>query len=307
MNRLRIGIIGLGVISRFYLEALEVMPDIELAAVCDLDEEALAPHRGRVAAFRNHRELLADTELDAVVVNVPNDVHFSVCRDALKTGRAVCVEKPLATTVADGRALRDLADRNAVPLFTSFHRRYNANVLEMLDRLPSGADIEKVTVRYWEKIEEHVGRDRWYLAPERCGGGCVADNGPNAIDLVHLMLGEVTLKDMRVARDARGVDQQALITLAAENGTEAAVDLDWDYGHGEVKDVVLRLADGREFTADMLGGYPQFKSSLAHEYVGVLREFQQVVRKERTSWPDGLRALELVSEVYEAERSAAAR
>ena len=305
MSPLRIGIVGLGVISRFYLEAFPTLPEVELTAVCDLNPEVLAPFEGRIATYSDHRDLLAGTELDAVVVNVPNDIHFEVCRDALAAGRAVCVEKPLSITLEDGRTLRALADEKGVTLFTAFHRRYNRNVLDMLGRLPAGVAIRELRVRYWEKIEEHVGRDQWYLSPERCGGGCVADNGPNAMDLVDLVLGDVELKDATVTRDAAGVDKQALITLAAAGGATALVDLDWAYGQGEVKDVRVTLEDGSTFEADMLGGYTEFKGSLAHEYVGVLREFAQAVRGEAATWPDGLRMLELVTAVYDHESGAA--
>ncbi|MFC8349602.1 Gfo/Idh/MocA family protein [Streptomyces sp. NPDC057280] len=301
--RIRIGIIGLGVISRFYVDALAgEIQDIELAAVCDLNEATLDPHRGTIPVFTDHRELLASTELDAVVVNVPNDVHYEVCRDALAAGVAVCVEKPLGITVQQGRALRDLAAEKGVALFTAYHRRYNTNVLDLLASLPADVPIERLTVRYWEKIEEHVGKDRWYLDPERCGGGCVADNGPNAIDVVHLFLGDdVVFKEASVGRDETGIDRIAVITLQSTEGVTAVVDLDWAYAHGERKDVEILLADGRVLTADMLAGYPAFKSSLAHEYVGVLREFGEVLRGERTSWPDGLATLELVGQVYAAE------
>jgi predicted dehydrogenase len=304
--RIRIGIIGLGVISRFYVDALaSEVQDIELAAVCDLNEATLAPHKGKIPVFRDHRELLATTELDAVVVNVPNDVHFEVCRDALAAGVAVCVEKPLGITVQEGRALRDLAAEKNVALFTAYHRRYNTNVLDLLASLPADVPVERLTVRYWEKIEEHVGKDRWYLDPARCGGGCVADNGPNAIDVVHLFLGDdVAFKEAQVTRDELGIDRQAVITLEDAAGVTAVVDLDWAYEHGERKDVEVLLADGRVLTTDMLAGYPAFKSSLAHEYVGVLREFGEVLRGERTTWPNGLATLELVGEVYAAERAA---
>ncbi|MCX3059479.1 Gfo/Idh/MocA family protein [Streptomyces beihaiensis] len=307
MSTPRIGIIGLGVISRFYVEALNgEVDDIELAAVCDLNDEVLAPHRGRIPTFRDHRELLADTALDAVVVNVPNDVHFAVCRDALEAGVSVCVEKPLGITVGEGRALRELAARKGVALFTAYHRRYNTNVLDLLAALPADVPVEELTVRYWEKIEEHVGKDRWYLDPARCGGGCVADNGPNAIDVVHLLLGEVAVTDVRITHDRHGVDRQAVISLATPDGARAVVDLDWAYAHGERKDVEVRLADGRILSADMLAGYPRFKSSLAHEYVGVLREFGQVLRGELAHWPDGLETLEIVTAAYAAERARAA-
>jgi predicted dehydrogenase len=235
-------------------------------------------------------------------VNVPNDAHAAVARDALLAGRAVCVEKPLAVTVAEGRGLCDLAARQGAVLFTAFHRRYNAPVLrlrdEVLRRTAAGARVARVTVRYWERIEEHVGRDRWYLDAARCGGGCVADNGPNALDLVHLLVGDVTLTRAAVDRDAAGTDRRAVLELAAPDGTEAVVDLDWSYGHGEVKDVTVRFADGAVLGADMLDGHPEFKGSLAHEYVGVLDHLARVVRGTSDAWPDGLRALELVHDAY---------
>ena len=80
MRQLRIGVVGLGVISKFYLRAIEESQSVRLAAVCDLREEALAPHRGSVECYLDHRSLLAHAELDAIIVNVPNDVHFEVCR-----------------------------------------------------------------------------------------------------------------------------------------------------------------------------------------------------------------------------------
>ena len=303
---LRLGIVGLGVISPYYVAALtgpQAPPDLRLAAVCDLDAGALAAYRGRIPSFARHRDLLACGELDAVIVNVPNDAHHPVVRDALAAGCAVCVEKPLATRLEHGEELVELAAARSLPLLTAFHRRYNDNVLAMRAGLPEGTPIRHVTVRYFERIEEHVGRDRWYLDPERCGGGCVADNGPNALDLVHLLLGPVALERADVVRDAAGVDRQATIDLRADSGATARVELDWSYPHGEAKDVRVELTGGHRDGADMLAGHPGFKSSLAHEYVGVLRHLADVLRGRAASWPDGLEPLRLVTEVYRSERA----
>ncbi|MFH8727465.1 Gfo/Idh/MocA family protein [Streptomyces termitum] len=303
---LRLGIAGLGVISRFYLAAAERLPEWRLAGVCDLREEALAPHRGRVPCHFGHRELLAAGGLDALVVAVPNHAHAEVCADALRAGVPVCVEKPLALDPADGRRLAALSREHGVPLFTAFHRRYNDRVLDLLRRLPPPGGpvrVESVRVRYLERIEEHIGADTWYLDPARCGGGCVADNGPNAFDLVRLVLGgspsEVVAAE--VVRDAAGTDRQAVVELAGPGG-RGRVELDWSYP-GEVKDVLVRLSDGTELAADMLAGRPGFKESLWHEYEGVLRELAGL-----RSLPDpsravegGLAALELVADVYAAE------
>jgi predicted dehydrogenase len=294
---LRVGVIGLGVISRFYLAALRDSPTMRLVAVCDSDPARLTAHP--VPGHTDHRRLLRETPLDAVVVTVPNDVHANVCADALERGVAVCVEKPLALDTPQGIALRKLAEQRDVPLFTAFHRRYNTAVARL--RAECGdAPIGEVTVRYLERIEEHAGADGWYLDMRRCGGGCVADNGPNAFDLVRLLLGRAEVTSARITRDGRGVDRQADIRLRAEAG-RARILLDWSFP-GERKDVEVRLADGRRACADMLAGHAGFKGSLWHEYVGVLNAFERCVRGTGTGEGDGgLAALRFVRDAYRLE------
>ncbi|MEU9017188.1 Gfo/Idh/MocA family oxidoreductase [Actinomadura sp. NPDC048394] len=298
---LRVAVIGLGVISRFYLAALHHSPSMRLAAVCDSDPSK--PGSCGVPGYTDHVRLLDGERPDAVVVTVPNDVHLRVCADALERGVAVCVEKPLALDVAQGDALRRLADRRDVPLFTAFHRRYNAAVARLRDEC-AGSRVTEVTVRYLERIEDHAGDDGWYLDPGRCGGGCVADNGPNAFDLLRLLLGPAEaapeVVSARIERDGRGIDRRADVLLRSRTAA-ARILLDWSYP-GERKDVEVRLADGRTLRTDMLDGHPGFKASLWHEYVGVLRDFERRIRAPRA--PDGgLAALRFVRAAYHLAES----
>ena len=308
MTPVRIGMVGLGAISRFYLAAARQLPDFELAALCDVDEEAMAPYRSQTRCFPSHRAMLDAGGLDAVVVNVPNDLHVAVCADAIEAGLAVCVEKPLATELTAGERLAVLALDRGVPLFVAFHRRYNEHVLALSERLAGATPVTEMNVRYLELIEEHAGRHAWYLDPARCGGGCVADNGPNAFDLVRMFLGDVTVQKAAVERDALGVDRYALITLRSAADAVAYVELDWSYRSGECKDLEVRLADGSVDKADMLTGCTEFKGSLWHEYVGILRDFGRVIAAGRSSATvpdpaaDGLAALRLVDATYQAER-----
>ncbi|GAA2360508.1 hypothetical protein GCM10009854_44500 [Saccharopolyspora halophila] len=295
----RVAVIGLGAISAYYLDAIETRPDWHLSAVCDVRPDALGGRSPDVARFRDHRELLAEVDLEAVVVTAPNDVHAAVCRDALRSGVAVCVEKPLAVSLDDARELAALAAQREVPLLTSFHRRYNANVLRLLTEVAARGGPAAMRVRYLERIEEHIGDDTWYLDPQRCGGGCVADNGPNAFDLVRLFLGEAALKHATIDRDEHGTDRRATIELESPSGVPAVVELDWSHS-GETKDVEVLLADGTRLRADMLAGFPGFKSSLWHEYHGVLDEFAGAIDAGTHRADGGLAALELVRGSYRA-------
>ncbi|MGW4378999.1 Gfo/Idh/MocA family protein [Kitasatospora sp. NPDC004531] len=313
MSGLRVGVVGLGVISRFYLAALEQVPGVRLAAVCDRNAELLGGFGGRVGAFTDHRAMLAAGGLNAVVVTVPNDLHLPVCRDALRAGLPVCVEKPLALRASEGAELAALAAQRRVPLFTAFHRRYNAAVRELRRALEGAAPVRSVTARYFERIEEHVGRDRWYLDPERCGGGCVADNGPNAYDLLRLLAGPMAVDAAEVVRDASGVDRYAVLQLSGAGGVRGRIELDWSYP-GELKDVAVELADGTVLRADLLAGHDGFKQSLWHEYVGIVTEFAALLAGGEPAGdpgggsaggrgPDGVDALHVVEAAYRAERA----
>ena len=119
MTARRIGLVGLGTISRYYLRAIERSPDWELAGVCDVRAAALGPHLSRATGYLDHRDMFQTADLDAVVITAPNDAHALVCRDALRAGVPVCVEKPLAVTLEEGRALANAAAGGPV-LFTAF-------------------------------------------------------------------------------------------------------------------------------------------------------------------------------------------
>lgn len=272
--------------------------------MCDARAEVLEQFPGRAARFSDLRTLLDRARPDALVVAVPNDVHLPLCRDALAVGVPVCVEKPLALTAAEGSLLVELAQRGGVPLMTAFHRRYN-DAVRALARRTTGREIRSVRVRYLERIEEHLGGEDWYLDPARCGG-CVADNGPNALDLVRLLLGELSVTGCDIRRDGSGIDRQAVIRLRGRTGTTASVELDWSYP-GELKDIEVELADGEVLHADMLAVHTGFKASLWHEYEAILTEFAALVRTGAPAGPGahgGLPSLELVEAAYRCARPA---
>ncbi|MFI6348194.1 Gfo/Idh/MocA family protein [Streptomyces sp. NPDC050560] len=303
MNRpLRLGLIGLGAISPYYLAAAARSPRWDLVAVCD----PRPPRRAQDPAprFDDHRDLLRTARPDAVVVAVPNHAHLDVCTDALNAGVPVCVEKPLALTPAQGRTLADLAEARSVPLMTAFHRRYNAAVRALAART-RGQRVSSVRVRYLERIEDHLGGEDWYLDPARCGGGCLADNGPNAFDVVRQLLPDtgpgLAVDAAELHRDASGTDRRAVVLLRCGD-TAVRVDLDWSFP-GERKDVEAVLADGRVLHADMLAGHPGFKNSLWHEYEALLAEFAGLAGRTALPSPGahgGLASLDLVAASYAA-------
>lgn len=271
-----VGIIGLGAISPWYVEAIQRAPSFILAAVCDIDEGRTLPFResDNVRLYGSAAALLEDGGVDAVVLDTPVATHVDLSRAALSAGKHVCCEKPLALTRSDASELFALAESLQLTLFTAFHRRYNHNLPS-----PGSLPVEElvaVEARYLEKIAEHTDGLGWYSTPAAAGGGCIVDNGPNAFDVVRHLFGEMTVEDVVVGRSPAGVDLNAVVRGRIGTGAEASIVLDWDFD-GECKDLTAHMQDGTEIHVDLLAGFPAFKSSLQHEYVGVLDEFAQLV------------------------------
>lgn len=297
----RIALIGVGVISKYYIAACDSSEEADLVAVCDLNPARLEWTNGRgIRTYSDYKAMIADGGFEHAIVCLPNNIHFEICDALLAAGVNVCCEKPLTLSPDEARTLRRRAAERNVLLFTAFHRRYNRLFVAL--RSDIGAEpIESVRVTYKEKIEDHAGEDAWYLNPLICGGGCIADNGPNAFDLLRTVAGPLALETCEVHRWRGDTDLEATVTLRGPGGELATMELDWDYPDGEDKTVEVLLTGGRTVRADMLQGFQAFKSSLFHEYEEILGDFLALAtgRREPDRDESGLEAVEFVSQCYE--------
>jgi len=141
MNRIRVGVIGLGTWGQAHLDTYRDHPGVELAAVCDTDPERLraAGERcGVEARFADAEELLSCAGLDAVSVVTPDGTHTELILQAIRHGTGVLVEKPLATTLEDCDRIGRALDANPVPFMVDFHNRWNPGVVHMREQLQAG-------------------------------------------------------------------------------------------------------------------------------------------------------------------------
>jgi predicted dehydrogenase len=128
MQRMRTAVIGVGYLGRFHAQKYAGLPGVELVAVADPCPEA----RGSVAAqtgcrgVADYRELLG--QIDAVSVVTPTPLHFSIAQDCLEHGVHVLVEKPIAETPAQARALIATAARRRCVLQVGHLERFNPAV-----------------------------------------------------------------------------------------------------------------------------------------------------------------------------------
>ncbi len=297
MKKMNIGIVGLGVITKFYFEALKKSESLELRAVCDIDVEKTVQKAAEynVLAYTSLDKMLLNPNIDAVIVTLPNHLHAPVSLDAMEAGKHVMCEKPLATKLEDAEKLVEASKRLGKILYTCFHRRYNSNFKDLVADQYYKGKIVGFHARYNEKIENHSGDDLWYMDIQKSGGGCVIDNGINVIDVLTHIVGPMHIIESKITYDANDVDMQALLTLGF-NGGSGTLELDWAYD-GEAKDIKFMTQDGM-FVRDFLAGSTAFKGSLYHEYERGLDDFALSVRSNRDHGEKGYNAQRLITEAY---------
>ncbi len=128
MHETGFGVIGVGTWGELHARVYASTPGARLAAVCDSDLERakrVGSSCGAARVYADYRELLADPDVRAVSVVLPDFLHREAVIAAAEAGKHVLVEKPLATSVEDGRAMIDAAKRAGVHLFVDFHNRWS--------------------------------------------------------------------------------------------------------------------------------------------------------------------------------------
>jgi predicted dehydrogenase len=179
---IRVALIGYGYAGRtFHAPLIRATAGLELAVICSSRPERVHADLAGVAVGASIEEICASPSIDLVVVATPNDTHVPIAAMALGAGKHVVVEKPLAPTLEEARALVSLAS-DAGRVLAAFHnRRWDGDFAALRDLLASGvlgeiSQLESHFDRY-----RPVVRDRWRERPG-VGAGLWYDLGPHLVD-----------------------------------------------------------------------------------------------------------------------------
>ena len=251
---LRAGVIGTGM-GRYHMQGYATHPRSELVAVCDLnlpEAKEFAAKYGAKHVFRNYRDLLAMDDLDLVSIAVPNHLHAEMAVAALKAGKDVLCEKPMAIKVADAEAMVKAAKQAKRRLAINVVLRFFPLHQGLRDLVAAGRLGDVYYAKsHWIRRKGmpvvdfpqtgEMGRGDWFVQKRKSGGGALIDIGVHMLDLAWWLLGSPKPKSVlagvysellpkRLAKvGVKGdVDDLAAALIKFDTGQTLQVEVSWD-------------------------------------------------------------------------------
>ncbi len=218
---LRMAVVGYGYWGPNLARNIAERPELELAALCERDPQRAAAFTARfpgVPWIDDFDRVLEDPDIDAVVIATPPRTHHPLVRAALRAGKHVMVEKPLATTAADARDLIEVARAGGLVLMPGHTFVYSPPVNKVRDLIRSDQLGE---VYFVTSSRMNLGK----YQPD----GVICDLAPHDLSILLYWLDEPIVE---VAASARAVFQPhipetAFLTLGFASGATSNVQISW--------------------------------------------------------------------------------
>ena len=274
---IKVGIIGCGKIAQVrHIPEYAANPYAEVYGFYDINvaraEELAKKYGGK--AYASYEELLADPEIEAVSVCAANHAHAEISIAALKAGKHVLCEKPMAVTLAECEAMVAAAEEAGKYLMIGQNQRLAKAHAKAKELIKQGAIGKVLTFR---TIFGHGGPETWSIDPgsnvwffdkTKAAMGAMADLGIHKTDMIQYVLGSKIVKTQAVLttldkRDATGsligVDDNAICIYQMENGVIGTMTASWTYDAAEDNTTViygtkgeLRLYDDPKYSVQQI-------------------------------------------------------
>lgn len=204
MNKLRIGMIGYKFMGKAHSNAYRSLPmffpkapKLDMAIICGRNEQAVeqaADQLGWSESITDWRALLAREDIDIIDINAPSDAHKEIALAAVKAGKHIFCEKPLALTLADSREMLQAAEEAGIAHMVGFNYRFSPAV-RLAKKLVESGRLGKIHHFRACFLQDWIIDPEfplvWRLQKEIAGSGSHGDLGAHLIDLAHFLVGEM--------------------------------------------------------------------------------------------------------------------
>ncbi|MGI9426245.1 MAG: Gfo/Idh/MocA family protein [Hyphomicrobiaceae bacterium] len=207
MSKVRIGVIGAGLIGRKHIEVLRSgQPGYTIAGVADPSPQAHAEaEQLGYPCYPSIAEFIEKAKPDGAVVAVPNQLHVEAGLECVTHGIPILIEKPVADTVGEALKLIEAAEAAGVATLTGHHRRHNPIMRRAADLISEGAlgKIVAATTIWLTHKPKGYHDLAWRRQP---GGGPVLINAIHEIDCLRMLCGDVESVQAADSNAVRGFD-----------------------------------------------------------------------------------------------------
>ena len=276
MEKVRFGILGCGSVANYHAAAIAAVEGAELVCACsNTPEKAQRFCEAQGIAFMDSYEtMLANPDVDAVCICTPSGLHAEEAIAALKAGKHVLCEKPMAISLEECEAMVQAAKDSGKYLMIGQNQRLAKAHSKAKELIASGAIGKVLTFR---TIFGHGGPETWSIDPgsnvwffdrSKAAMGALADLGIHKTDMIQYVLGSKIVKTQAVLttldkKDATGnligVDDNAICIYQMENGVIGTMTASWTYYAAEDNTTViygtkgeLRLYDDPKYSVQQI-------------------------------------------------------
>ncbi len=225
----RWGILSTARINDKLIAGARASDAVEMVAVASRDfarAQDYARRNGFERAYGSYEELLADPDLDAVYISLPNSLHVEWATRALQAGKHVLCEKPLSRRAAEVEALFDTAVETGRICMEAFMWRHNPQAKRLATLVAEGAVGEPRLIRAAFSFSLADTGDVRMLA--QLDGGALMDVGCYCVSAVRLLAGEPVSVTAQQISGPTGIDTRFLGTMAFDAGVLAEIDAAFD-------------------------------------------------------------------------------
>jgi len=199
-KKIKLGIIGAGIAAnKLHLPALKKLSEeFEIVAVCSHTEEkakVFAEKNGNIPYYTDYKKLLKDKELDAVDIVLPIDLNYKVVKAALKAGKHVIVEKPIAANIKDADKMLLLQKKYNNVMMVAENYRYK-NLFKKTKEILESGRLGKPYAAQWNLFQQmttanEYGATKW-RQKNVYPGGFITDGGVHHIAALRMLFGEAS-------------------------------------------------------------------------------------------------------------------
>ncbi|MBQ8309936.1 MAG: Gfo/Idh/MocA family oxidoreductase [Clostridia bacterium] len=333
MENIRFGIIGCGVIAEAHALSIAEIKGAELIGLFDRNRdraEAFAARYG-IQAYPSYASMLADETIDAVCICTPSGLHADQAVQALREGKHVVLEKPMALTAADAKKVCRESEISHHLITVISQNRFRDDVQRIKRLIDEGSFGQLVMcdlyMKYWRE-PSYYANSTWRGTWRMDGGGALMNQGIHGVDLMRYLVGDATLLRGRAKTLVHNIEVEdtaaALVefdcgalgvieaSTSAYPGFSRRIEIHGSKGYATLVDSTLeKLCIDGEMLVDKTvltdTGTASDPTMLGHEgHALQLRNFVAAIRGEEAlliTAHDGYEAVRLVEEIYRSSEN----